>query len=252
MLRSCTVRIALMSDIHANLEALEACLEHARARAVDEYALLGDFVGYGADAVDVVDVVMRLASQGAVVLKGNHDAAIERIDSYFNDDTRQSLERARAFLREDQKRFLASLPLVVVEGPVTFVHASAEHPDRWKYVDSASAAHRCSEAAGTTYTFCGHMHDQQLYFGMTGAHMRAFTPSAGVAIPMRGTRTWLAIAGSVGQPRDRNPAAAYAIFDDARREITFFRVPYDHTAAAAKIRGAGLPEALAYRVEMGI
>lgn len=241
-----------MSDIHANLEALEACLEHARARAVDAYALLGDFVGYGADATEVVDIVMRLASQGAVVLKGNHDAAIERVDSYFNDDTRLSLERARAMLRDDQKRFLAGLPLVVVEGAVTFVHASALHPDRWNYVDSASAAHQCSEAAGTTYTFCGHMHDQQLYFGVTGAHMRPFTPSPGVAIPMRGTRAWLAIAGSVGQPRDRNPAAAYAIFDDAKREITFFRVPYDHVAAAAKIRAAGLSEALAYRVEMGI
>lgn len=241
-----------MSDIHANLEAMEACLEHARTRGADAFALLGDFVGYGADACAVVDLVMRLVDEGAIALKGNHDAAMESIDSYFNDDARASLEFARASLRDEQKRFLASLPLVSTRGSVCCVHASAVRPERWTYVDSASAALHCAQAAGTPYTFCGHVHDQQLYFGVSGGRMSAFAPIPGVTVPMRGLRQWLAIVGSVGQPRDRNPAAAYAIFDDAKREITFFRVPYDHAAAAAKIRGAGLPEALAFRVESGI
>jgi diadenosine tetraphosphatase ApaH/serine/threonine PP2A family protein phosphatase len=82
--------------------------------------------------------------------------------------------------------------------------------------------------------------------------MLTFRPTAGTSIPVGAHRRWLAVVGSVGQPRDRNPAAGYALFDDARAEITFFRVPYDHAAAAAKIRAAGLPESLAYRVEMGI
>jgi diadenosine tetraphosphatase ApaH/serine/threonine PP2A family protein phosphatase len=246
------VRVALLSDIHANSEALEACLAHARSHGIDRHALLGDFVGYGADAEAVVDAVMRLVADGAIALKGNHDAAMERIDSYFNDDARASLELARASLRPDQQQFLAGLPLVATRDAATFVHASAASPSRWDYVDSPSAAYRCSQAAGTTYTFCGHVHDQQLYFGISRGRMSAFKPVTGMAVPMRGTRPWLAIVGSVGQPRDRNPAAAYAIFDEATREITFFRVPYDHAASAAKIRSAGLPEALAYRVEAGI
>ena len=96
------------------------------------------------------------------------------------------------------------------------------------------------------------MHDQVLYFETIAGRMSEFRPVPGTPIPVRGPRRWLAVVGSVGQPRDRNPAAAYAIFDDARREITFFRVPYDHHGAADKIRRAGLPAALAYRVEAGI
>jgi diadenosine tetraphosphatase ApaH/serine/threonine PP2A family protein phosphatase len=246
------VRIALLSDIHANLEALQACLAHARSHEVGTHALLGDFVGYGADAGAVVDAVMQLVDAGAIALKGNHDAAMERIDSYFNADARASLELARDLLNDTPRRCLAGLPLTATRDTATFVHASAARPARWDYVDSPWAASRCAQAAGTTYTFCGHVHDQQLYFGVSGGRMSAFTPVPGVPVPMRGKRAWLAIVGSVGQPRDRNPAAAYAIFDDVRREITFFRVPYDHAASAAKIRAAGLPASLAYRVEAGI
>ena len=246
------MRFALLSDIHANLEALEACLAHARTHGADTHALLGDFVGYGADAAAVVDIVMRLSSEGGIALKGNHDAAMDHVDSYFNDDARASLDWARNTLTDEHRRFLAALPLTAERAPSLFVHASAATPARWDYVDSPSAAQKCARASGATYTFCGHVHDQQLYFATTGGKMSAFTPVPGTAIPIRGPRQWLGIVGSVGQPRDRNPAAAYAIFDDARREITFFRVPYDHHAAADKIRRAGLPASLAYRVEAGI
>jgi len=243
---------AILSDIHANVEALDACLAHARAKGVQSFALLGDFVGYGADAVAVIDRVMELAAGGAVALKGNHDAAIERSESYFNHDAQAALDWARETLRDDQKRFLADLPLVTGQAPVFFVHASAAEPERWTYVDSPAEAARCAQAAKATYTFCGHVHDQKLYFGTTQGHMSPFTPVPGVAVPVRGRRKWVAIVGSVGQPRDRNPAAAYALFDDVAREITFCRIPYDHHAAAEKIRAAGLPGSLAYRVEAGI
>jgi len=246
------VRLALLSDIHANLEALEACLADARERGAERFALLGDFVGYGADAEATIDIVMRLAHDGAVVIKGNHDAAMERAAGYFNDDARAALDHARNTLREDQLRFLAGLPLTVQHATSLFVHASAASPARWDYIDSASAALRCVQATNCTRTFCGHVHDQLLYFVNAMGRMTKFRPTSGAAIPMRGTRQWLAIVGTVGQPRDRNPAAAYAIFDDEAREITFLRVPYDHLAAAAKIRTAGLPEALAYRIEAGI
>lgn len=246
------MRVALLSDIHANLEALDACLAHARAEGAQRFALLGDFVGYGADAVAVVDAVMRCADDGAIAIKGNHDEAIDRRAGYFNEQALAALDWARATLTADQKRFLAGLPLRVDESPICFVHASADTPQRWDYVDSPGAALRCVQAANAPYTFCGHLHDQILYFETTKGKMSAFMPTPGTAIPVRDARRWLAIVGSVGQPRDRNPAAAYALFDSAKRVITFYRVAYDHHAAAEKIRRAGLPSALAHRVEAGI
>ena len=246
------MRIALLSDIHANLEALTACLGHARERGADRLAFLGDFVGYGADAVGVVTRIAHEVEEGALAIKGNHDAAMERRGGYFNEAAQASLDWARGTLPAPLLAFLARLPLTLRESPLYFVHASAVAPERWTYVDSPGAATRCVEAAGEAYTFVGHVHDQALYYaGMRGG-MLTFRPTAGTAIPVGAHRRWLAVVGSVGQPRDRNPAAGYALFDDARAEITFFRVPYDHAAAAGKIRAAGLPDSLAYRVEMGI
>jgi diadenosine tetraphosphatase ApaH/serine/threonine PP2A family protein phosphatase len=244
--------IALMSDIHANLEALEACMSHARDRGVDRYAFLGDFVGYGADPGGVVDIVARCAAQGAVVLKGNHDQAIEKSAGYFNEAAQAALDWARTTLTGAQKSFLASLPLISRDRDICFVHASAASPERWTYIDSSSAAKRCVEAADATYTFCGHVHDQLTYFESSGGRMSEFRPSAGVPIPMRSTRRWVTIVGSVGQPRDRNPAAAYTLFDLETTQATFCRVVYDAAAAADKIRKCGLPASLAFRVELGV
>jgi len=246
------VRIALLSDIHANLEALTACLAHARERGAGRLAFLGDFVGYGADAVAVVTRIAREVEDGALAIKGNHDAAMERRGGYFNEAAHASLDWARATLTPPLLEFLARLPLTLREPPLYFVHASAVAPERWDYVDSPAAATRCVEVAGEPYTFAGHVHDQTLYYAGMRGRMLTFNPTAGTAIPVGAHRRWLAVVGSVGQPRDRNPAAGYTLFDTARAEITFFRVPYDHAQAAARIRAAGLPESLAYRVEMGI
>ena len=243
---------ALLADVHANLEALNACLDHARTRGAERFVFLGDLVGYGADARGVLEVVVRYAALGALVLKGNHDQAIDKSAGYFNDASRAALEWARDTLTAEQKGFLAGLPLVVREGEVCYVHASAAAPERWDYIDSPAAAKRCADAADTCYTFCGHVHDQVLYFQRGRVQMSEFRPYPGTAIPVRSHRRWVGIVGSVGQPRDRNPAAAYTLFDLGRQEVTFFRVPYDAAAAAEKIRACGLPAALAYRVELGI
>ncbi|MEO8485056.1 MAG: metallophosphoesterase family protein [Betaproteobacteria bacterium] len=246
------MRIALLSDLHANLEALDGCLAHARAQRVDRHAFLGDFVGYGADAAGVVDRVRELASRGGIAVKGNHDDALDHPAGYFNDQARAAIAWARETLDASQRAYLAGLPLVVHDDALCFVHASADRPERWTYVDSAGTAARCVEAAGARYTFCGHVHDQRLYFEAADGRMSPFSPVSGTPIPVPDRRRWLAIVGSVGQPRDRRTAAAYALFDSERREITFFRVPYDAKAAADKIRRAGLPESLAHRVELGI
>jgi diadenosine tetraphosphatase ApaH/serine/threonine PP2A family protein phosphatase len=244
---------AFLADIHANLEALEACLEDAHARGAQRFALLGDLVGYGADPCAVTERAMQLTSAGAISVKGNHDQAIEGSAAYLNDTARAAIEWTRSQLGSEHRDYLAQLPFTTREEPILFVHASADAPLRWNYVDSAAAAWRSVQASQATYTFCGHVHDQGLYFERPGGGgMGAFRPVPGTAIPVGHNRRWLAIVGSVGQPRDGNPAAAYALFDAAREEITFHRVAYDHFAAADKIERSHLPPGLAYRVRKGI
>jgi len=242
--------LALLSDIHANIAALEACLAHADAHGAKRYAFLGDLVGYNADVREVVQRVADYAEQGAIVLKGNHDEAVETSSAYLNDASRAAIDWARSQLSAEERRFLAELPLVHREDDLCLVHATVDHPERWHYLDSPAAAHRSMEAAACPYTFVGHVHEQRLYTEQQGrAH--AFHPSPGTAIPVLRNRRRLAIVGTVGQPRDNNQAAGYCLFDAAQARVTFFRIPYDYRATAARIRAAGLPEALAYRIERG-
>jgi diadenosine tetraphosphatase ApaH/serine/threonine PP2A family protein phosphatase len=238
---------ALLADIHANLEALDACLEHARHVGATRYAFLGDLVGYGADPQRVVETVMRHAAEGAVVVRGNHDAAVIKTEPGMSDGAAEARDWTRGALDAAARAWLGSLPLCVREDRFCFVHASAASPARWEYVDDAPRAQKSVDAAGTTYTFSGHVHHQALYFQATPGKMNKFLPVPGSAVPVPGHRRWLAIVGSAGQPRDGNPAAAYALFDIARETITFHRVPYDYLTAARKIRAAGLPDLLSWR-----
>ncbi len=244
--------IALLSDIHGNLQALRSCLDDARERGATRFVFLGDFVGYGADPHGVIDMITAYVDQGAIALRGNHDEAIYKSASYMNEMAQSAIDYAKRALSPAHKLFLRNLPLIVREGTRCFVHASAASPEKFPYIDSPSAAQRCAQVSESSHTFCGHVHEQRLYFSVQGSRMMLFRPTPGVAVPVPGHRRWVALIGSVGQPRDRNPQAAYAIFDCERSTITFCRVPYDHHAAAARIREVGLPGSIAYRVESGI
>lgn len=243
------MRVALLADLHANLEALTACLRHADQQGVDAHAFLGDLVGYGADPGPVVDLVRDHAARGAVVLMGNHDAAAAGDAVDLNPDAQRAIDWTRSVLDASQTRFLGGLPLIARHDALCFVHASAHVPSEWAYVSDDLAAARCIEASGCTWTFCGHVHAQTLYYQGRGRRLMPFAPSPGTVIPVGAHRRWLAIAGACGQPRDGSTAAAYAVFDRQQATLTFHRVPYDHARAARKIRAAGLPEALAARLE---
>ncbi len=245
------MKLALLADIHSNLEGLTACLEHAREQGVDGVAFLGDLVGYGADPAAVIDLVQAEVARGAAVVRGNHDAAVaESGADTMNKTAEAAVEWTRAHLSERHRAFLAGLPLRARLEDVLLVHASADRPADWTYVSDPLRAEQSMLAAEATWTFSGHVHEPALYF-LAGTRAQHFKPTPGVAIPVPARRRWLAIVGSAGQPRDRNTAAAYAIFDRERATLTFHRVPYQWARAAAKIREAGLPESLARRLERG-
>lgn len=243
--------IALMSDIHGNREAFDACLAHARKQNVERFMLLGDLVGYGADPAYVVDFARNLRNEGAVVLLGNHDEAVSGSTRDMNDYARASIEWTRGRLSVAQRDFLAGLPRTHREGDILYVHSDASNPPAWIYVTNASAAERSMRACDAHITVCGHVHVPQLYNMTPAKPAMLFMPKAPLAVPLSPTRRWLAVLGSVGQPRDQNPTAAYAILDDERRTISFCRVPYDIERAAQKIKNAGLPGILAARLFVG-
>lgn len=246
------MKLALIADLHANREAVSAVLAHAQAQGAQRHAFLGDFVGYGADPGWVVDRMREQVAQGAIAVLGNHDAAVVKgpLPSMVP-EARQVVEWTRARLDAEQLAFLAELPLSVTEGDTLFVHASANSPSTWEYIVSRGDAMRSLHATACRYTFCGHTHIPALYHLTATGKSGEFAPAPGVTIPLSEQRRWLGIPGSAGQPRDGNPAACYAMFDSALHTITFHRIPYDHDAAAAKVRAAGLPQSLAERLTDG-
>jgi diadenosine tetraphosphatase ApaH/serine/threonine PP2A family protein phosphatase len=246
------MKIALLADVHGNLEALTACLEHARSAGAELHAFLGDFVGYGADPVAVVETVASHAQRGAIVVRGNHEQAVlDPASSKMNRDAEEAADWTREQLGPAHRAFLDELPLLSRLEEIAFVHASAASPAEFTYVTDGQRAAESLAAARATYVFSGHVHEPALYCTAAPDRMVEFTPFPGVAISVPPHRRWLAIVGSAGQPRDGRPAACYAVLDLERRTLTFFRVPYDWAAAAAKIRAAGLPENLASRIERG-
>lgn len=246
------MKTALITDLHANRQALEAVLAHARARGAQAYALLGDFVGYGADPVWVLDQVAGLVAEGAVAVLGNHDQAVVKAAApSMREEVRQVLDWTRAQLRPDQLDFLAGLPFCTQSGNCLFAHANAYDPPGWDYIQGRAEAMRSLHATSARYTFCGHMHEPMLYHLSGTGKAGEFKPQPGVAIPLPSHRQWLVIPGACGQPRDGNPEACYALFDAEQELLSFERVPYDIEAAAARIRAAGLPARLADRLALG-
>lgn len=245
------MRIAVLADIHANLEALRTCLAHAEREGATQYVFLGDLVGYGADPVACLGLLADHADRGALLVRGNHDdAALGGLCETMNFVAREATYWTRAQLGSGERAFLAALPYTARRDDLLFVHAGVNAPGTWEYIASSLQAGRCMDAGQARLTFAGHVHHPSLYFA-AGSGVHHFQPVAGAPIPLTGRRRWLAIGGSVGQPRDGNNAAAYALYDEEQRMLKYFRLPYDHLSAARKILAAGLPERLALRLKKG-
>jgi diadenosine tetraphosphatase ApaH/serine/threonine PP2A family protein phosphatase len=158
----------------------------------------------------------------------------------------------RGQLNAAQLSFLAGLPLTEERGSLLFVHASAFDPIKWEYVTGLEEAERSLRATRSKMVFSGHVHAPALYGRAEDGRMASHTPAPDVRIAIRPQHQYLVIPGAVGQPRDGNCAACYAIYDDVARELTYYRVPYDTGAAARRVIASGLPIVFAMRLIEGI
>ena len=245
------MRLAIFADIHANRQAFAACLEAARAKGAERIVCLGDIVGYGGDPEWALDTVMEFAAQGTPVVLGNHDNAIATSAESMNAEAQAAIEWTRGRLSASQRQFLSGLPYTVEEETRLYVHSEASSPPRWRYVRDAADAGRSMIATSAHVTFCGHIHRPALYSMSATAKMTSFVPVTGVPVQLLRGRQWLAVLGSVGQPRDGNPAASFVMFDTEKCEITYCRAPYDISAAAERILANGLSPWLGERLFVG-
>ena len=240
------MRFAIFSDIHANLEALEAVLEDARERKCTHFVCLGDVVGYNANPHECVE---RMRKMDCPIVKGNHDEQASLIESSrdFNELAEQAMAWTRGNLTADDKEWLRDLPLQRQVGDFTIVHATLDTPEQWGYVFNNLDA-----AASFTY-----QHTPVCFFGHTHVPMAFIRDDNGIRrvrierLQIEMSKKYFINAGSVGQPRDSDWQAAYCVYDTEENVVEQHRVKYDLPAAQKKIIEAGLPELLAHRLSLG-
>jgi predicted phosphodiesterase len=241
------MRILVISDIHANLTALETVL--ANAGDFDAAWCLGDLIGYGPDPNEVITLIRQLP--GLMCLIGNHDAAaLDQIDAgAFNPEARQAVEWTQKTLTESSFAFLKSLPEKIKLDKVTLSHGSPRHPV-WEYLLDTRAASSNFEYFDTPFCFVGHTHLPVIY-SLDGSQFTAQMdiPQPNTTIKLK----WRSIVnpGSVGQPRDRDARAAYAIYDSEENTWDYRRIAYDFTAVQVRMMQVGLPERHIQRLSAG-
>jgi diadenosine tetraphosphatase ApaH/serine/threonine PP2A family protein phosphatase len=238
---------AILSDVHGNLEALQAVLGDLRREGAEKIAFVGDAVGYGANPAECL---LLLREEAEFLVAGNHDwGAVGLTDvSYFNTAAKAAVLWAGEELAEEGRTFLRRLPLIHQAGGVTFVHATPNEPGEWNYIFTYPEAEQAFGALTGELAFIGHSHHPVIL--AKGGKGSVNTLKREPAILEMGIR-YIINVGSVGQPRDGNPQAAYGLYDEDERKFLLKRVPYDIPTAQQKIIRAGLPPALARRLAEG-
>jgi len=238
-------KIAILGDIHANLEALNAVIEDARARAVTDFVCVGDVVGYNANPSECIRIVRDVCN---VTVRGNHDhycSYDENLDD-FQPLAASVIAWTRRQLSADDVTWLRDLPLRKPFAGFTLVHSTLDMPDRWGYVFDTLSAEANFSYQMTPLCFHGHTHVPMVY-----EKRPEVTRSEPYPIKMALGAKYFINVGSVGQPRDGNPDCSYVIFCTKSRTIDFIRIPYDIQTAMEKNIRAGLPERLAHRLAQG-
>ncbi|MEP6871049.1 MAG: metallophosphoesterase family protein [Anaerolineaceae bacterium] len=242
------MRIALLSDVHSNLAALDAVLAHASGERYEAVWHMGDLVGYGPDPDAVV---ARMIAEGARCVMGNHDAAaIGTIDiAAFNGPAAEAAQWTMRTITDASRAYLAALPQMEEDGLFTRVHGTASDPI-WEYLSTYEAALRHFAAVQTQFSVVGHTHLPLVIRELDGAAVDASTPNEGELVALGEGRVCLN-PGGVGQPRDGDPRSAYALLDTTEGSVTFHRVSYDIARTQARMHACGLPLMLIERLARG-
>lgn len=240
------MRYAVVSDVHSNAEALDAVLGAVDSIGVDGVLCLGDLVGYGADPNRVIDLIRARSTN---VVRGNHDhAAVEPgHEAYFNPWGQAAVRWTRKQLTKENRAYLSGLPLAQSVSGVRLVHACPSEPETWRYIMDADDAAFEFDCFTETLCFIGHTHVPFCAVS-AGSDVDALFDEE---IALEGGKRYLINAGSVGQPRDRDPRASFCVLDLDRRTVRRHRVEYDAPAARDKIIAAGLPRFLGDRLMRG-
>ena len=228
------MKFAIIADIHANLEALQAVLEDAKEQRCTHHAFLGDFVGYCADPKACVDMVRAM---NAPCVKGNHDeyCATNRPLDGLNVNAAKAVEWSRKQLTADDRQWLQKLPYVHKVEDFIIVHASLDQPERWQYVFDKLAAAASFPYQNTQMCFFGHTHVPVAFMHDTVVRGGTYTK-----FKVEPGKKYFVNPGAVGQPRDNNPKAAYVVYDMDEGTVELRRSAYDIAATQKKIREAGL------------
>jgi len=242
------MRYAVLGDIHGNWDALRAVLSDLEAQRIDRRLCVGDIVGYGAEPKKCVNSLREMKFD---CVAGNHDhAAIGRLDvSCFNLHARQAVEWTRLHIPIAHAEFLSELPLVGQIDGLTLAHGSVHQPERFGYIETVFAAQLSFHAMATPVAFLGHSHVPIAFLESEGQDSVTYTQST--EIELRHVPKAIINVGSVGQPRDDDPRACYAVYDSDVQAVEIRRIEYDIESAQAKIRKAGLPDVLADRLALG-
>jgi len=241
------MRYAVFGDVHGNLEALEAVLEKIEKEQPDRYICVGDLVGYGADPVICIQKVCNL--KNCMVVAGNHDFAAAGIlnTDFFNTYASEAIRWTRQQLSAEDLSYLQHLKLVANINNITTTHSNLYLPEMFEYIQSSYDVRLGMDKLQTAVCFVGHSHIPVSFSFHRG--VLDFSTEPFTRIERNGK--YLVNVGSVGQPRDDNPLAAYAVYDEAEGVIWLKRTEYDIDKAVQKIRQAGLPEILAERLKYG-
>ena len=242
------MRYGILSDIHSNQPALERVVAELDEAGVDRFVCLGDIVGYGPNPNECCEILRK---RQVLAIMGNHDegALSNENDDYFNDLAQEAIAWTRRTITPKNRDYLAALPDEMVFDSFEIVHGSTD--GRFEYILSASEALRALGAAKKPLTFFGHSHIAEVYFLDPNGGLNHEQLLHGGSIAVEPGFRYIVNPGSVGQPRDRNPQASCAIFDERQRSVEIRRVTYDVTEVQRRMQEAHLPHPLAARLALG-
>jgi diadenosine tetraphosphatase ApaH/serine/threonine PP2A family protein phosphatase len=248
--------VAILSDVHGNLEALTAVLEDLDRQSISRVLFLGDVVGYGADPEPCLALLETRVHRS---IAGNHDRAAANDQeslSSFTDDAAAAIRWTREVMTREARERLLSMPLEWAEDGRVLIHGSPYRLEEWQYVMSQQDADKAFSVCDRRLIFVGHSHVPAAYVEVeckrlfTGVMRKIDEPDPG-SVKVESAYRYLLNVGSVGQPRDGDPRACYATYDEETGAFRLHRIPYDVKRASDKIRKAGLPENLAERLKSG-